>query len=79
MDLTRKKHFSYGCSGFKLNNLELAVGMALKVYTSMAKVLKIKVRMFLGLISSYSYELQVTRVKMVVGTFLITLNSPAQF
>ena len=39
-------------SWFKFNNLELALGMALKVYTSVGKRLKLKVRKFLG-INSY--------------------------
>ena len=43
----------------KLNNLGLALGMALKFYTSIAKRLKLKVRMFLRLV------LEVTEEKMV--------------
>ena len=35
---------------FKLNNLGLALRMALKSYTSVVKVLKLKVRKFLRLI-----------------------------
>ena len=35
---------------YKLNNLELALGMALKFYSSVAKGLKLKVRKFLKLI-----------------------------
>ena len=43
----------------KLNNLGLALGMALEFYTSIAKRLKLKVRMFLRLV------LEVTEEKMV--------------
>ena len=43
----------------KLNNLGLPLGMALKFYTSIAKRLKLKVRMFLRLV------LEVTEEKMV--------------
>ena len=39
----QKKHFFFeGWSWFKFNNLGLAGGMALKTYTSLAKVLKLK-------------------------------------
>ena len=48
-DLT-KNHFFEGCPGFKFNNLGLALGTNLKVYTSVVKGLKLKVRKFLGLI-----------------------------
>ena len=43
----------------KLNNLGLPLGMALEFYTSIAKRLKLKVRMFLRLV------LEVTEEKMV--------------
>ena len=36
MDLTRKINFFEGCSWFKFNNLRLALGMALKFYSSVA-------------------------------------------
>ena len=42
-----------------MNNLGLPLGMALKFYTSIAKRLKLKVRMFLRLV------LEVTEEKMV--------------
>ena len=42
-----------------MNNLGLALGMALEFYTSIAKRLKLKVRMFLRLV------LEVTEEKMV--------------
>ena len=58
-DLTRKKNFFEGCPWFELNNLGLAPGMSLKFFTAVAKSLKLKVRKFLGLIT--------TREKLVQG------------
>ena len=49
---------------FKFNYLELALGMALKFYTSLTKVLIVKVRRFLGLIPTL---VEVTRKKQVRG------------
>ena len=46
----------------KLNNLGLALGMALEFYTSIAKRLKLKVRMFLRLILMF---VEVTEEKLV--------------
>ena len=46
----------------KLNNLGLALGMALEFYTSIANRLKLKVRMFLRLILMF---LEVTEEKLV--------------
>ena len=40
-------------SWFKFNNLELALGIALKFYTSLAKELQVKVRKFCGLIPKF--------------------------
>ena len=37
----------------KINNLGLALGMALEFYTSLAKGLKLKVRKFCGLIPTF--------------------------
>ena len=48
-DLTSKINFGEVCFCFKFTNLGLALGMALKFYTSVAKSLKLKVREFLGL------------------------------
>ena len=46
-----KNQFFEVCCWFKFNNLELALGMALKFYTSVAKGLKLKAReFFVGLI-----------------------------
>ena len=42
----QKNDFFEGWSWFKFNNLGLALGMALKFYTSLAKELKLKVRKF---------------------------------
>ena len=41
------------CPWFKFNDLGLALGMALKFYTSVVKCLKLKVRKFLGLIRTF--------------------------
>ena len=49
-DLSRKTTFFAGWSWFRFNNLGLALGIALKFYTSVAKGLKLKVRKFWGLI-----------------------------
>ena len=42
--MTKKKHFFETLSWLKFNNLRLGLGMTVKVYTSVAKVLKLKVR-----------------------------------
>ena len=42
----QKNHFFGVWSWFKFNNLEVALVMALKFYTSVAKGLKLKVRKF---------------------------------
>ena len=49
----QKNHFFEWCSWFKFNNLELALGMALKFDTSVARGLKLKVRKFWGLIPTF--------------------------
>ena len=49
---------------FKFNNLELARGMSLTLYTSMVKGLKRKVITFWGLISTF---VEVTEEKLVRG------------
>ena len=46
----QKKQFVKGWSWFQFNNLGLALGMALKFYTRVAKRVKLKVKKFLGLI-----------------------------
>ena len=64
--MTRKTTLSEGLSWFKFHKLGLALGMALKTYTSVPKVLKLKVRKFLGLIPKF---VEVTGEKLV-GRFL---------
>ena len=49
---TETNDFFEKWSCFKFNNLELALGMALKLYTS-AKGLKLKLRKFWGLILTF--------------------------
>ena len=61
-DSTRKTTFFEGWSWLKFNNLGLALGTKSKFYTSVAKGLKLKVRMFLGLIPRF---VEVTREKLV--------------
>ena len=55
-----------GKSWFKFNNLGLALGTNLKFYTSVAKGLKLKVKKFWGLISTF---VEVTGEKLVGGPF----------
>ena len=52
-NLTIKIDFPEGWSWFKFNNLGLTIVMALKFYGSVAKGLKVKVRMFWGLIPTF--------------------------
>ena len=47
-DLVRKNNFFEGPSWLKFNNLRLALGVALKFYTSVTKGLKLKIRKFWG-------------------------------
>ena len=61
--------FFVGRSWIKFNNLGLALCMALKFYTSEAKGLKLKVRMFWGLIPTI---VEVTGEKLVGGLFAPT-------
>ena len=58
-------------SWFKFNNLALAVSMALKFYTSVAKVLKINLEIVAGY-NSYVYISY--RVKTVKGEYLSVLS-----
>ena len=51
--MTRKTAFYEVWSWLKFNNLGLALGIALKIYTSVAKELKLKVRKFYGLITRF--------------------------
>ena len=65
--MTRKTAFFEGWSWFKFNNLGLALGTNLKFYTSLSKGLKLKVRKFWGLISTFG---EVTGEKLVGEAFL---------
>ena len=64
-DLVRKNNFFEGPSWLKFNNLRLALGVALKFYTSVTKGLKLKIRKFWGLISTF---VEVIEGKLVVGS-----------
>ena len=61
-DLTRKTAFFEGWSWFKFNNLGLALDTNFKLYSSLAKGLKQKVREFWGLIATFA---EVTWEKLV--------------
>ena len=65
-DLTRETTFFEGWSWFKFNNLGLTQGIVLKLYTSMAKVLKLKVRKFWRLLRMF---VEVKGEKLVGGLF----------
>ena len=54
------------CSWFKFNNLRLVLDMALKIYSSAAKGLKLKVRKFWGLITTF---IEVIGEKLVGRSF----------
>ena len=62
-------------SWFKFNNLALAVSMALKFYTSVAKVLKVNLEIVAGY-NSYVYMSY--RVKTVKGEYLSVLSPNAE-
>ena len=68
-DLNRKTYSFEGCSWFKLSDLELALGMSLKLYTIVTKGLKIKARKYLWLISTF---VEVTRRKASRVDFLLS-------
>ena len=70
--LTRKTAFFEGWSWFRFNNLGLALGRKLKFYTSVAKGLKLKVRKFWGLSSTF---VEVT-VEKLVGRTLFASPPP---
>ena len=65
-EFNQKNHFFERWSWFKFNNLGLALDLALKFYTSVAEDLKLKVRKFLRLISTF---VEVTGKKLVGGSF----------
>ena len=60
--MTRKTVFFEKWSWFKFSNFGLALGTNLKFYTSVAKGLKVKVRMFWGLVPTF---VEVIREKLV--------------
>ena len=62
----QKNHFFDRWSWFKFNNLELALGIALKFYTSVPKGLKLKVRKFWGLIRFF---VELAAEKLLGGPF----------
>ena len=69
-DLTRKTTFFEGWSWFKFHNLGVGLGTKLKFYTSVTIGLKLKVRKFLGLISTF---VEVTGERLV-GAAILTLR-----
>ena len=79
--MARKNNLSEGCSWFKLNNLRLALGMALKFYTYLGKELKLKVRKFWRLMATFVEVTGKTLVGRGRGVFLPTtiLNSVKEF
>ena len=66
--MTKKTAFFEGWSWFKFNNLGLALGTNLKLYTSLSKGLKLKVKKFWGLIFTF---VEVTGEKLVGVVFLV--------
>ena len=74
--MTRKTAFSEGWSWFKFNNLELALDMNLKFYTSVTKGFKLKVRKFWELVTTF---LEVTREKLVRGPFCFSAGYNSMF
>ena len=66
-DLTRKIAFFEEWPSLKFNNLRKALGTNLKLYTGVTKGLKLKAKMFLGLILT---SVEVTAEKLVRGAFL---------
>ena len=68
--MTRQNNFFEGCFWFKLDNLGLALGMALKFYANVAQRFKLKVRKFQGLIHTF---VEVTGEKLVIKTANFTL------
>ena len=62
--LTRKTSFFEWWSWFKYNNLGLALGKTLKVYSSVVKWLKLKVKKFWGLNPTF---VEVIGAKLIGG------------
>ena len=65
-EFDQKNTLSEGWSWFKFNNLGLALGMALKIYITVTKQLKLKVRKFWGLVPTF---VDVTGEKLVGAFF----------
>ena len=73
-DLTMKTAFFEGWSWFKFNNLGQTIGMNFSIYKSVMKWLKLKVRKFRGLVSTF---VEVTREKQVgEGVFWLPYLPP---
>ena len=75
-DLAKKNAFFEERSWFKFNNLGLALVMALKFYTSVAKRSKLKVRKLLGLVITF---IEVTGEKLVESLFCTLSPSSVRF
>ena len=69
--LHQKNHFFWGVIWFKFNNLVLALGMAIKFYTIVAKGLKLKSQKVFG---ADSYVCRRCRRKTGRGFFAFILN-----
>ena len=65
-DLTKKTSFLAGCSWFKFNNLVVELGVAMTFYANEPKSVKLKLRNFCGLISTF---LEVTGEKLAGESF----------
>ena len=73
--LTRKITFFEGWSWFKFNNLRLVLGMTLKFYTSLTKLLKLKVRKFWWLIPTLGKFAGENLIEVAENTNLATSRS----
>ena len=74
--MTKKSNFSERSSWLKFTNLGLALGMALKFYTSVAKGMKFKDKKFWGLIHTIA---EVTGEKLVTGARTINYKSSLSY
>ena len=72
----RKTTFLDGWSWFKFHNFGLALGMTLKLYTSMAKGLKTKFQKVLG---ANCYVCRSYRKKLIGGLFVPPPPAPSHF
>ena len=62
--MTRKATFFAGWSWFKFNNLGVALAIALKLCTNVAKRSKLKVKKFCGLILTFKVKVKKLQVKV---------------